>query len=182
MVLAEVIPPAFTNCKRQILDVENTRKLAHVRIHIERIIGNLRQKYRIPHSKLPNIWLQNRKKVKVILDKMLIARSALTNMCPLLFHLNSNVNRVRFPFYMSMGSIKSAHHSPLLDLKKELVDWLYDFKNQLRLYPPTSCLLRFYIYLYCIQIKCRVSYSKSRLNFYFCFVCYINPQQYIFCL
>lgn len=28
----------------------------------------------------PNIWLQNRK--KVILDKMLIARSALTNMCP----------------------------------------------------------------------------------------------------
>lgn len=53
MVLAEVIPPAFTNCKRHPLDVENTRKFAHVRIHIERIIGNLRQKYRIPHSKLP---------------------------------------------------------------------------------------------------------------------------------
>lgn len=43
----ELFIPAFTRGKLQLppVEVENTRKLANVRIHVERVIGNLRQKY-----------------------------------------------------------------------------------------------------------------------------------------
>lgn len=82
---AEVIQPAFTNGRNQLhpLDVEATRNLAHVRIHVERVIGNLRQKYRILHSKLPlSLVAKSTTDAKVVLDQILIVCSALTNMCP----------------------------------------------------------------------------------------------------
>ena len=39
--------PAFTKGKNQLsaLDVHESRKIANVRIHVERVIGNVRQKY-----------------------------------------------------------------------------------------------------------------------------------------
>lgn len=82
---AEVIQPAFTNGKNQLnpLAIESTRNLAQVRIHVERVIGNLRQKYRILHSKLPlSLVAKSTKEAKKILDQILIVCSALTNMCP----------------------------------------------------------------------------------------------------
>ena len=41
--------PAFTRAEKQLdpVDLENTRGLAAVRIHVERVIGRVRQKYKI---------------------------------------------------------------------------------------------------------------------------------------
>ena len=47
--------PAFTGGKDQLSqkDVESTRQLARVRIHVERVIGQLRKKYKILQNTLP---------------------------------------------------------------------------------------------------------------------------------
>lgn len=52
---ATVQIPAFTKGKAQLdpKDVEETRKIASVRIHVERVIGTLRQKYQILFGNLP---------------------------------------------------------------------------------------------------------------------------------
>ncbi|XP_063752115.1 uncharacterized protein LOC134872657 [Eleginops maclovinus] len=52
---AELKIPAFTRGKTQLdpADIENTRSLASLRIHIERVIGVLRQKYTILQSTVP---------------------------------------------------------------------------------------------------------------------------------
>ena len=52
---AELIVPAFTKGKDQLSsgDVENTRKIASVRIHIERVIGLIKNRYTILKEILP---------------------------------------------------------------------------------------------------------------------------------
>ena len=52
---AKLAIPAFTKGKDQLdpVDVEKTRGIANVRIHVERVIGLLRQKYTILQSTLP---------------------------------------------------------------------------------------------------------------------------------
>ena len=52
---AELKIPAFTRGKVQLdpVDIENTRSLASLRIHIERDIGVLRQKYTILQNTVP---------------------------------------------------------------------------------------------------------------------------------
>lgn len=60
--LAQVKVPAFLKGKKQLdpIDIEDTRKLASVRIHVERVIGMLRQKYKILHNLLPIMLLQKK--------------------------------------------------------------------------------------------------------------------------
>ena len=52
---AEVRIPPFTRGKKQLskVEIETARQLSHVRIHVERVIGMIRQKYTILHSTLP---------------------------------------------------------------------------------------------------------------------------------
>ena len=49
MLLARLHIPAFTRGKTQLsaMDIENTRTIANVRIHVEHVIGVVRQKYSI---------------------------------------------------------------------------------------------------------------------------------------
>ena len=46
---AELVIPSFTKGKKQLSakEVENTRKIANIRIHIERVIGNLKRRFGI---------------------------------------------------------------------------------------------------------------------------------------
>lgn len=79
---AELKIPAFTRGKKQLdpVDLENTRGLASVRIHIERVIGVLRQKYTLLQSTVPISLIDIECKNDVTyLDKIVKVCCALTN-------------------------------------------------------------------------------------------------------
>lgn len=80
---ATVKIPAFTKGKTQLhpVDLEKTRAIAHVRIHVERIIGMIRQKYTILSDTLP-ISLLSTGGDEPILDKIVFVCCALINVCP----------------------------------------------------------------------------------------------------
>lgn len=77
---------AFTKGKNQLdpFDVERTRGIADVRIHMARVIGLLRQKYTILQSTLPLDYLtcSNNAANCPLIDRMIRVCSALTNLCP----------------------------------------------------------------------------------------------------
>ena len=52
---ARLVIPAYTKGKSQLScsEVEQTRKIARVRIHVERVIGQMRKKYKILNNTLP---------------------------------------------------------------------------------------------------------------------------------
>ena len=80
---AQVSIPAFTKGKKQLsaLDVEKTRKIANVRIHVERVIGCVRQKYTILGATLPIDYLQCTVNESVsTIDKIATVCCALTNL------------------------------------------------------------------------------------------------------
>lgn len=76
--------PAFTKGKNQLhpLDVESTRNIATVRIHVERIIGLLKKKYKIFEGIIPMSMLSNMVNDEISLDKIIVVCCALINMCP----------------------------------------------------------------------------------------------------
>lgn len=79
---AELKIPAFTRGKKQLdpVDLENTRGLASVRIHIERVIGVLRQKYTMLQSTVPVSLIDIECENDVTyLDKIVKVCCALTN-------------------------------------------------------------------------------------------------------
>ncbi|XP_048242685.1 uncharacterized protein LOC124115552 [Haliotis rufescens] len=81
---AELRIPAFTRGKPQLsgTEVEETRKIANVRIHVERVIGSVRQKYMILSSTVPIDYLMTKSTDAVpLLDKIAHVCCALTNMC-----------------------------------------------------------------------------------------------------
>ncbi|XP_077865527.1 uncharacterized protein LOC144352336, partial [Saccoglossus kowalevskii] len=76
--------PAFTKGKSQLpaLKVETTRKIAHVRIHVERVIGLVRRKYQVLQSTLPVEYLIKKKgETEAPIDKIVRVCCALTNIC-----------------------------------------------------------------------------------------------------
>jgi len=82
---AELAIPAFTKGKEQLdpIDVEKTRGIANVRIHVERVIGLLRRKYTILSGTLPISFLiyDKKKDEKPMIDRIINVTAALTNLC-----------------------------------------------------------------------------------------------------
>lgn len=81
---ATVEIPAFTKGKKQLsaFDVERSRKLASVRVHVERVIGLLRNKYTILQGILPLDYMMRVDEHNMsTIDKIIVVCSALTNIC-----------------------------------------------------------------------------------------------------
>ena len=86
MVQARLHLPAFTRGKDQLsaLEVEETREIANVRIHVERVIGAVKQKFSILQSTLPIDFVMKRTtKPCPLIDRIVHVRvsCALCNLC-----------------------------------------------------------------------------------------------------
>lgn len=82
---AKLHVPAFTKGKKQLsaADVLSTRKLANVRIHVERVIGLIRNKYVILKATLPIDYVISRQGDNLTpLDKIVTVCCGLSNLCP----------------------------------------------------------------------------------------------------
>jgi len=83
LMCAEVKIPAFTQGRSQLspLEVESTRKIASVRIHVERVIGLVRNKYTILQDTLPIDFLQSNAGKDPLVDEIVTVCCSLTNLC-----------------------------------------------------------------------------------------------------
>ena len=85
MMCAEIKVPAFMRGKKQLsmAEVIDTRKIANVRIHVERVIGVLRQKYTIMNGPMPLDYMISKDKAnRTLIDKIAVVCCALTNLSP----------------------------------------------------------------------------------------------------
>lgn len=76
--------PAFTKGLLQLhpRDIESTRNIANVRIHVERVIGQLRQKFTVLRQyKFPISLIKRKESSCNVIDHMLTVCSALSNLC-----------------------------------------------------------------------------------------------------
>jgi len=81
---ARLYIPAFTKGKNQLTatEVEETRSIANVRIHVERVIGCVRQKFTILQNTIPITFLTTRKGEDIpLIDHIVRVCCALTNVC-----------------------------------------------------------------------------------------------------
>ena len=84
MAMAEVKTPPFTKGKKQLekVDIDWSRELSTVRIHVERVIGVLKQKYTILQSILPITLIPDYKDSKSTIDKIVRVCCVCVNLCP----------------------------------------------------------------------------------------------------
>jgi len=83
MAMAEVKIPPFTKGKKQLekVEVDWSRELSIVRIHVERVIGVLKQKYTILQGTLPIRLIVGDEDDSTI-DKIVSVCCACVNLCP----------------------------------------------------------------------------------------------------
>ena len=84
MYCAEVHIPPFTKGKKQLskIDIKTARQLSHVRIHVERVIRLIRQKFSILHSILPiNMLTSSDDNDVAFIDKIVTVCCALCSCC-----------------------------------------------------------------------------------------------------
>lgn len=78
--------PAFTRSLDQLhpIDVEKTRKIAHIRIHVERKIGETKQKFLFLDGKLPISMISKYTSLcdVPVIDQAIVVACALINLCP----------------------------------------------------------------------------------------------------
>ena len=77
--------PAFTRGKKQLSlqEVEYSKRLSKVRIHVERVIGLLKNKFIILQSTLPISFLKHKHDSEYAnIDRILTVCAALVNLCP----------------------------------------------------------------------------------------------------
>lgn len=74
--------PAFTKNKTQLdpISIEQTRSIANVRIHVERVIGNVRKKYSMLEATQPVDFATSMHGKPTTLDKIVLTSCALINM------------------------------------------------------------------------------------------------------
>ncbi len=85
LALAEVKTPPFTRGKKQLekKEIDWSRELSIVRIHVERVIGVLKQKFTILQSTLPIAFISvNNDSPLSTIDKIVFVCCALVNLCP----------------------------------------------------------------------------------------------------
>ena len=84
MALAEVKTPPFTKGKKQLekVEVDWSRELSLVRIHVERVIGVLKQKYTILQGVVPIRLIVDSADTSSTIDKIVKVCCALVNLCP----------------------------------------------------------------------------------------------------
>ena len=78
---AEVKTPPFTKGKKQLSrhEVDWSREISHVRIHVERVIGLLKQKYTIMQGTIPISLLKDG--TECTIENIITTCSALCNLC-----------------------------------------------------------------------------------------------------
>jgi len=78
------VKPAFTKGKKHLspVDIERSRRIASIRIHVERVISLVRNKYIILQLTLPLDYLIKRDKNFCTIDKIASVCAALCNLCP----------------------------------------------------------------------------------------------------
>ena len=81
---AELVIPAFTRGKPQLsaAEVQFSRDIANVRIHIERVIGGVKNKYSILQHILPIKIVMDSEQDLSKIDKLVTSCCALFNICP----------------------------------------------------------------------------------------------------
>ena len=82
--MAEVKVPPFSRGKKQLekVDVDWSRELSIVRIHGERVIGVLKQKYTILQGVLPISLIFDYQDSVPTIDKIITVCCVLVNLCP----------------------------------------------------------------------------------------------------
>lgn len=82
---AKLAIPSFTRGKSQLhpIDIEKTRKIASVRIHVERVIGLILRKFRIFEGIIPLEFVKLKSGDSIpTVDKIVMVCCCLTNLCP----------------------------------------------------------------------------------------------------
>lgn len=80
--------PAFKKSGNQLLalETETTRKVANVKIHVERVIANLRNKYRIIKERVPMTLVVRKHNGHMLMDMIVRVAAILVNLCPEIIH------------------------------------------------------------------------------------------------